>query len=215
MARKRTRFARLKRALKLAGGVAKPGSELDNFIKFENGDETHKIKVTNKVPAAKRKRVGIALYPFNITPGATPGAADRYRATITIYSNEGRANVGLTDANLGYFALNKTNNAGDNYFPAQLIIFVPGEGESEETSAITKKKYKRKNGKSYTIPFGRAASAITEGEETRRTFLAQEAKKGVGSIKASSVSYNPEEFSNAKQDLESALSAPAEGGGNG
>lgn len=198
MARKRQRFSRLKAALKLAGGGAAAGSALANFKDFQEG--RRKIEIQNKVPADKRGRRGVAILPFNIAAPANPGAGDRYRTTITIYSNEGRGTLSLSNAELGYDALEAGNQSTEDFYAARLIVFVPTSGESTPTSAVTGKEYKRKNGKSYTIPFGRATDSAASAEETRRIVLAGKAKTG-GTSKATSVSYEPEYFGNARQDI--------------
>jgi hypothetical protein len=199
----RKRFGFLEKALKAAGGSPAPGSRLGNYKDFKN--DLRKIEVTKKLSAAERKRYAIALLPFNNTPPATPADEDRYRATITGYSNTGRTALTLTNAQLGYADIAGGNQTVE-FYPALLKVFVPSNAETptktEPTSGITGKKYTRTEGASYSIPFGRSEAAPTESEQARRLFLTIEAKTGNGTtIKATSVSYEPEEFGNAEADV--------------
>jgi hypothetical protein len=195
----------LERALKAAGGNVAPGSRLGNYKDFKEG--RRKIEVKKKLSKAERRKYAIALLPFNIAAPGSPAAEDRYRATITQYSDTGRkALTTLSEAKLGYAAIDNSNNTGSNFFPALLKLFVPTNAETPEitnpTSGVTGQRYSRIAGASYSVPFGRGGVAVADGEEKRRLALAVEAKTGNGStIKATGVSYEPEYFGNTQADV--------------
>lgn len=199
MPRRRQRFSSLERQFRESGGVAAPGSKLAGYIDFKSGKT--KIDVNVKLTAEQRKRFGFGVLPFNTPVAGTP---IRVAAPITAYSNTGRTDLGLSDAELGYADIDADTLQSENFYPALLRVFVPTAGAAKTTpiSAITKKEYTRTPGKSYSIPFGRAGGTpATDTEEVRKAALMTEAKNGNGSIKASSVSYEPEVFKVGKPDL--------------
>lgn len=192
MPRSKQRFSFLSRALKAAGGTAEAGSRLAGYKDFKDGKRS--ITVEQKISKAERTRYAIALLPFGINLPGSVTNEDRYRATITNYSNAARTGLGLNDSALGYTAIDAANEVNPNYYPAQLRCFIPsGETKTQPTSGVTGKKYSRTPGKSVTIPFGRGGSQAADSEQTRRLVLAGIAK-GTTAGKASSVSYVPEYF---------------------
>lgn len=203
--RKRPRFSFLDRALKAAGGSPAAGSRLGNYKDFKEGRRT--IEVTNRLTPAERKKYAIALIPFNKIAPATPTAADRYRTTITQYSDTGRRSLTtLTNVELGFSDPDTLNESDGGYYPAILRLFVPSSATdpvvSNPISQITGERYSRTEGKSFTIPFGRKAADVNQTEEVRRKALAEAAKTGNGSnIKATGVSYEAEYFANTPDDV--------------
>ena len=207
MPRRRQRFADLEKQFRQSGGQAAPGSALAKYIDWKSGKT--KIRVTQKLTVAERKRYGYAILPFGLSVGTNPTAADRYAAPITVYSNTGRAALGLTDNKLGYDALSGATIQDDNFFPALIRAFVPNNPSAAPltpTSAITGKEYSRRPGKSYGIPFGRTISSVVDkktgtaetalenvDEEDVRAAVAKQARDG-GTVKATSVSFEPEIF---------------------
>lgn len=201
MPRRRQRFSDLEKQFRESGGVAAPGSKLAGYIEFKAGRS--KIDVNVRLTAAQRKRFGFGVIPFNLPVAATPV---RVAAPITAYSNDGRTDLGLTDADLGYANIDANTAQLENFYPALLRCFVPTAGATPLTpiSAITKKEYRRIPGRSYSIPFGRAGGTpATDTEETRKAALITEAKAGAGTNKATGVSYEPEVFKVGKPDLAS------------
>lgn len=197
--RRRQRFSDLERQFRESGGVAAPGSRLAGYIDFKQGKS--QIKVTQKLTSAQRKRFGFGVLPFNLAVDTT--TPERYTAPITAYSNGIRAEIGLTNTNLGYVNIDGTTVQSENFYPALLRVFIPTAGATPLTpiSAITKKEYTRTPGRSGSIPFGRAGGTPgTDVEETRRADLATAAKNNAG-VKATSVSYDPEVFKVGKPDL--------------
>lgn len=200
----RPRFSFLERALKAAGGTPAAGSRLGNYAEFKKGNRA--IEVSKKLSPAQRKRYAIALVPFNKTPADTT-AEKKYRTTITQYSNEGRKLLTtLTDTKLGFFEIAAGNQPGNGYYPAILRLFVPTNAETptktNPTSGITGQKYSRTAGASYTVPFGRLGSDLTQGEEVRRLELIEDAKTGNGADKkATGITCEPEYFANAQADV--------------
>lgn len=201
MPRRRQRFSDLERQFRESGGTAAPGSRLAGYIAFKRGES--QIKITKKLTAEQRKRFGFAVLPFNKPVSATPTPADRLAAPITAYSNTGRIALGLTDTDCGYANVSETTQQSPNFYPALLRVFVPSSTVPlTPLSAVTKKEYNRIPGSSYGIPFGRlSAQAATDTEEVRRAALANAARGAGGSLKASSVSYEPEVFKSGRANL--------------
>lgn len=73
----------------------------------------------------------------------------------------GLAAVGLTDTALGLEDIDDTPAPGSSYeliggySPAKAVIFLPGTGSNLTVSRITGVSYKKRNGATYTLPFGK------------------------------------------------------------
>lgn len=214
MPRRRQRFADLERLYRESGGVAAPGSKLAGYIEFKQGRS--QIKVEQKLTAEQRKRVGYAVLPFSLSVPGTPDPADRYAAPITNYSNGGRRLLNLSDRDCGYENIVAATKQEENFYPALIRCFVAsGATVTTPISAVTKHEYNRIPGRSYSIPFGRTISSVTDAktgaaettvddvdQEDVRTSLSL-AAKGAG---AKSVSFEPEVFKTGKPDLASPVS---------
>lgn len=197
MPRKRPRFADLEKQFRQAGGVAAPGSALAKFIDFKSGKTKVERRKTTKLTAAERKRYGISLMPFNLDFPEAPTQANRYIASITGWSQEGRKALALTDADLGYgkqTVANVTAQTEAAYYPALLRPSVPtGAAAREVTSSITGNKVNYVEANAYSIPFGRTtAGGAADSEEERRNVLTGVAKNATKAPR--SVGYEPEVF---------------------
>lgn len=198
MPRHRSRFSDLEKQFRQSGGVAAPGSSLAKYIDFKSGKTKIERRKATKLTAAERKRYGVSLLPFNLDVPADVTQADRYIASITGWSQEGRKALGLTDAQLGYAKQVVGGVAAqteDAYYPALLRPSV-GTGAEPKTgaiSSITGNKYTYVEANAYSIPFGRTTTGgAADSEEERRDLLAGIAK---GATKAPrSVGYEPEVF---------------------
>lgn len=211
MPRRRSRFADLERQFRESGGVAAPGSKLAGYIEFKAGRS--QIEVKQKLTAEQRKRVGYAIIPFSLSVPTTPAADDRYAAAITNYSNGGRRLLNLSDNDCGYQNIVAATQQDEVFYPALLRCFVASSTTLETpTSAVTKKEYSRIPGRSYSIPFGRTMSDVTDAkteaaesslndvdQEDVRVSLVLQAKAGG----AKSVSFEPEVFKTGKPNLQS------------
>jgi len=214
MPRRRSRFSDLERLYRESGGVAAAGSKLAGYIEFKQG-RSH-IKVEQKLTAEQRKRVGYAILPFSLSVPATPNADDRYAAPITNYSNTGRRSLNLSDRDCGYENIVAATTQADNFYPALIRCFVASSTTAATPiSAVTKHEYNRIPGRSYSIPFGRTMSSVTDAktgaaestlddvdQEDVRGSLTLQAKAGG----AKSVSFEPEVFKTGKADLASPAS---------
>ncbi|PIG94587.1 hypothetical protein [Gloeocapsopsis sp. IPPAS B-1203] len=215
MPRRRQRFAALERQFRESGGQAAAGSRLAGYIDFKTGKTS--IKVSRVLTAEQRKRFGYAILPFGLSVSATPSPSERYAAAITAYSNSGRRDLGLSDNECGYDNIGEETTQDDNFYPALIRCFIPsGTTVETPTSAITRKEYRRRPGRSISFPFGRTVTSVVdaktgEAESTLnnvdqldvRKGLAQKAKNGNGTNKALSVSFEPEAFKVGKPDLAS------------
>lgn len=203
MPRRRQRFSNLEAEFRSVGGIAAPGSRLDKYIQFKTG----KTKVDRRkatLTAAQRTRFGVSLLPFNIDAPETVTQDARYESSITAYSNTGRTELGLSDAELGYGGVTiegKTAKSDPSYYPALLRPAIRGAVEDKTaTSSITGTQYYYKEHRLLGIPFGRTtATAKADSEEDRRTVLARAAK--AGATKAASVGYDPEVWRGKKTPL--------------
>lgn len=73
----------------------------------------------------------------------------------------GLAAVGMTDAKLALEDVAENPAVGtsyepiDGFSPARAVIFLPGTGSVTTVSRITAASYKKRNGATYTLPFGK------------------------------------------------------------
>ncbi|WP_375470981.1 hypothetical protein [uncultured Nostoc sp.] len=208
MPRRRQRFADLERQFRESGGTAAPGSRLAGYIDFKKGINT--IEVTKKLTSAQRKRYGFAILPFGVTPeDSTP---TRYAAAITAYSNTGRIALNVTNSKAGYETIDGSTEQSENFYPALLRVFVKSsDTKTNPISGITKKKYSRTPGSSFSFPFGRTLTTVTDSktgatESTIDKVDAEDVRKSLSNFvktqpNVTSVSYEPEVFRIGKQDL--------------
>jgi hypothetical protein len=184
-------FSDLERMAKKAGLQAAAGSPLGNYLAYKAGTRKKEMrKTTGKPTAAERKRMGIAVIPFN-KPVVT-GPLGYYSTTITVWSANGRTAMGLSDLELGYAAPTGVSDSSD-FFPA--IIKPVRRLSTTPTNAgaisgITGEKYDYYATNSYSVPFGRRAANPTDTEETRRADLSDAAKSATPP--AHTVGYEPE-----------------------
>lgn len=215
--RRRRRFSDLERLFRESGGTAEPGSRLAGYIDFKKGINRVKQRQERKLTAAQRKRYGYAILPFGVSPGATPGPEDRYAAPITAYSNDHRRSAGLSDAELGYADVVAVTRQQDIFFPALCKFFINFGTPLSPVSGVTKKEYKRKDGRSITVPFGRTVTNTTDEktgavettvndvdyEDMRSSLALQLKNKVVDNNIITSVSFEPEIWRTGRPDLAS------------
>ena len=185
-------FADLERMSKLAGLQAAAGSVLGNYLDYKAGKRKKVSRKTTTLNANQRRRVAISLIPFN--KAVVTGAAGRYSTTITRWSADARAGLGVTDADLGYADTTGVNDSSD-FFPAILrpSVRINPDAPSTPASGITGKEYKYYETNNYTIPFGRTtAGAATDTEESRRAALVTDMKDASNTTQAHTVGYEPE-----------------------
>lgn len=213
MPRRRQRFADLERQFRESGGTAAPGSRLAGYIDFKKG--VNRIEVKQKLTAAQRRRYGFAILPFGVTPEDT--TPTRYAAAITAYSNAGRTALTLSDAKLGYATIDSATEQSENFYPALLRVFVKSsDTKANPTSGVTQKKYSRTPGSSFSFPFGRTITSVTDSktgvtESTIDKVDAEDVRKSLSTFLKSnattnnvtSVSFEPEVFKVGKPDLAS------------
>lgn len=217
--RRRRRFSDLEKQFRESGGTAAPGSRLAGYIDYKKGINKVEIRDTRKLTAAQRKRYGYAIVPFGLTVPATVTSGDRYAASITAYSNQYRKEAGLTDNELGYQDIVGATIQSEIFFPALCRFFINFGTTLSPTSGIVKKEYKRKDGRTITVPFGRTMSDVTDATtgateatlddvdyQDVRTSLALALKgKVVGGTTnvITSVTFEPEVWKVGKSDLAS------------
>lgn len=184
-------FSDLERMAKKAGLQAAEGSPLGNYLAYKAGKRKKEMrKTTGKPTAAERKRMGIAVIPFN--KPVVAGPLGYYSTTITVWSANGRTQFGLSDADLGYAEPTGVSDSSD-FFPAIIkpvrrLSTTPTAANAK--SGITGEEYAYYATNSYSIPFGRRRANATDTEETRRADLSDQAK--TGTTPAYTVGYEPE-----------------------
>lgn len=207
MPRRRQRFSDLERQFRESGGVAAPGSRLAGYIAFKKGES--KIKVEQKLTAAKRKRFGFAIIPFGLDPDTTTPI--RYAAGLTAHSNDGRKALLVTDNKVGYENIGVATVQSENYYPALLRVFVKSsDTKTTPKSAVTQKEYSRTPGNAYSFPFGRTITDTVDADGVAKSTInsvdAEDVRKALTTFvktkpNVTSVSYEPEVFKVGKQDL--------------
>ena len=217
MPRRRQRYSNLLAKLRDEGGSApSPGDDDEgrvyNFYKFLLGASSNKITQTNKMPDEGRKRFKVGLYPFAVTP-ATTDATSRYIGYISAYSLLGlKTRVSGTEAMFGHNPSDEGGEVNDAYYPALFKVSYSKSGAAtidNKTSAITKDTYKYVPKRTFSIPFGRATTSITDSQtgaaETQISnvdeldslkSITEEVKKGTGDSAPLGISYDPEVFKN-------------------
>lgn len=201
MARRKRRFSRLNEMYRAARGeVENAAPELKNYGDFLKG--VRKIKQTQVVSSADRRRYGVAIVPFNVYISGTPDATDRLIASITKYSNDGRKStaVGLSDADLGYESIDESTGDNPAFYPALIRFFVKtsaGTAPGSKVSDITGTPYTRFAGKSFSVPFGRTSDTTQAEEEVRKSIVV----KLRASASVTGISYEPELFRTSRPVL--------------
>lgn len=215
--RRRNRFSRLEQQFRESGGTAAPGSKLAGYIDFKRGVNRIDIREARRLTAAQRRRFGFAVLPFGLSTPATPGADDRYAAPITAYSNQYRVVAGLTNAELGYDDIVGATNQADNFFPAICRFFINFGTVLTPLSGVTRKEYRRKDGRSISVPFGRTITNVTDQkagtaeatvddvdyEDMKSSLSLQLRNKVVEGGIITSISFEPEIWRVGKPDLAS------------
>jgi hypothetical protein len=200
MPRNKRQFSFLERALKVAGATPTAGSTLDNYLKFKTGVNKRN---SGKIPADARKLVSYSLAPFGGPDAvAATTAAKRYRANLSKFSNDWRKGAGaISNAEIGYDTNDPLNQIDSSYYPAQMKVFVPDGGATAtattKISGITKRSYKSKPGKSYTLPFGAAVTKTDQNEYREQMKVLGDKAKAVG---ATSVTFVPEEWTSPSKE---------------
>lgn len=210
MPRRRPRFSDLERQFRESGGTAAPGSRLAGYIDFKKGVNT--IEVTKKLTSAQRKRYGFAILPFGVSPEDT--TPTRYAAAITSYSNAGRLALEVTNPKVGYETIDGATEQSENFYPALLRVFVKtSDTKTNPISGVTKKKYSRTPGSTFSFPFGRTITSVVDSATNATESVidkvdAEDVRNSLAVFvrtkpNVASVSYEPEVFKIGKQDLAS------------
>lgn len=200
MSRNKRQFSFLERALKVSGIAPTPGSVLDNYLKFKAGDNKRNAGV---IPADARKAIGYSIVPFGGPDSALATTPDkRYKANLSKFSNDWRVGAGaISNADIGYDVIDPLNRSASNYYPAQMKAFVPANGPAtvavSKISGITKRSYKSKPGKSYTLPFGAIVTKTNQNEYREQMSALSLKAKAAG---ASSVTFVPEEWTSPEKE---------------
>lgn len=199
MPRNKRQFSFLERALKVSGIAPTAGSVLDNYLKFKSGVNKRNAGV---IPADARKAVVYSVVPFGGPDGEKATTPDkRYRVNLSKFSNDWRKGQGsISNGDIGYDVVDPLNQIASNYYPAQIKAFVPDVANSSPTtkiSGITKRSYKSRAGKSYTLPFGAIVSKTGQNEyREQMSILGAKAKAGG----ATSVTFVPEEWTSPEKE---------------
>lgn len=162
------RFSDLDKALRYirvgegqnARSVPPAGSPLETYQKYKKGDLI-----------VEYPRTGTDSNPGNIitaviNPFAVPAGPDNL--TIVAFSDRARREV--PGSNLLTACKHTTPlpdplpEARAGFIPAKVTIFVPEEGTSPKTSKLTGIDYRKRNGASYTYPYGKSTGTPNESQ---------------------------------------------------
>lgn len=228
MARRKPRYSRLREKLREENGVPQAGSKTYEFFRFLTGQRS--ITQANKVSGNAKKRVKIGLHPFAVTPtGTTPG--DRFIGYISLYSLKGlRTRANADEADLGIFLISGGEDSESEYYPALIRASYSASGsttEDNKTSGVTGEQYSYTYKRTFSFPFGRAATtnivdAETGATETtindadeldvlRSTVQLLKDSSGTGDP-AITIAYEPEifKFVDAEEALDAQTAIPAD-----
>ena len=182
------RFSRLNAALKYlrnpTTNVAQDppaNSALAKYVEVKSGEKV--IEVDRSADSKPKSFEVIAVKPF----GLPTASEDKIETTISERTADGITAVGLSKANLGIDDDVTGALTLKGFQPAKAIVFdADGTTEANKVSGITGIKYNKKNGKSLTIPFGRASGRTSYFEQ--KSFL-------VGEIAAAdTITFKPEKM---------------------
>lgn len=200
MPRNKRQFSFLERALKVSGIAPTAGSVLDNYLKFKSGINKRNA---GKIPPDARKAISYSIVPFGGPGNETATTADkRYKVNLSKFSNDWRKGAGsISNADIGYDVIDPLNKVVSNYYPAQMKAFVPDGGAAaiatQKISGITKRSYKSKAGKSYTLPFGAIVTKTTQNEYREQMAILSTKATTAG---ATSITFVPEEWTSPEKE---------------
>lgn len=169
MPRRIQRYSRLLDKLRSTGGSFGDGDgEVQNFHRFLTGQR--KITVQNAISGEARKLVSVAILPFSSDIQATPDDSDRIAVTMSKYSYAGwdsRIKTQLSAAELGWAAPAAANSSAkeEDFYPALVKVSMTRAGEvanSNKVSGVTGKTYSYYAPRTFSVPFGRMLSGVTE-----------------------------------------------------
>ncbi|NJK27281.1 MAG: hypothetical protein HC925_00005 [Coleofasciculaceae cyanobacterium SM2_3_26] len=194
MARRQRRFSKLFETLRSLKGTSpdpEKAAEIANFKQYLDGNRKITIK---PIDPKKYELREASIAPFNLQLAAAGAItnAERYVVTFTEMSNAGLSSVGVTRTDLGMEPTHEDNVFSSNFYPALIRVFIPSGSGQTSTSAITGKSYKRRNGTSYTYPFGR--TTLQSAEQEARAALTIDIKGARPENAKATVSYEPEIF---------------------
>lgn len=170
----------------------KKGQQGEKLTAFKNW-RAEGPAATFTAPAMPARGAAIkkALLPFYT------GSADITTFAVVKVSGRaygGIAAVGMSDLKLALGDIDDTPADGvsyeyvDGFSPAKAVIFLPGTGSTTTLSRITSKNYKKRNGATYTLPFGkRELSGARDQKGMRGRILG-------GVIAGASVSFKEESY---------------------
>lgn len=153
------RFKILRTAIrKYKAPVSTPGTPFYVFDQFDKGLADFHPEQPDRGAQEERKA----------KPFAVPATSDPYviQRSSTRALETGLASTGLSLADLAVSDVLAADTVTDNpnYIPAKIVVFNP-TGTTRDVSAaqnkVTGTPYKRRNGSSYTLPFGQGATPGT------------------------------------------------------
>lgn len=181
----RQRFRDLQDSIK----KGQQGARLTNFKEWRA--EGASADTTAPAMPARGSAIKKALLPFYT------GSADLLTHAVIKISGRaygGIAAVGMSDTKLSLEEINESPPDGTSYeyiggfSPAKAVIFLPGTGSNTTVSRITKASYKKRNGSSYTLPFGKRDLAGARDQKGMRGRILG------GIITGASVSFKEESY---------------------
>ncbi|MEH1887421.1 hypothetical protein [Nostoc sp.] len=145
------------------------GTELHKYWELATGKR--KLDYTRAAGSKPGKLVAAKIHPFGINPPATTPPP-----TLIKYSNRahGAMSAQVGDAaDLNHITTSDVDpiNRGRKFRAATITIFNPTGTETPATSKTLGTAYKKREGASYSFPFGTNASGALAYDEVRRDLL--------------------------------------------
>ncbi|MBD2495004.1 hypothetical protein [Nostoc sp. FACHB-280] len=161
------------------------GTKLHEYWELATGKK--KLTYTRSASSKPGKKVGAKIHPFSIDVPATNPVA-----TLVKYSNRAQGVISThigAASDLNHITADGTDSITRRGFKAATItVFNPTGTETATTSKVLGGSYKKREGASYTFPFGSNATNTIAYAEVRADLLSKAlAKNG-----DASVTFNPE-----------------------
>jgi len=157
-----------------ATGTALPeppaGTKLHEYWELATGNR--RLTYTRSASSKPGKKVAAKIHPFGVNPPATNPPT-----TLVKFSNRANGVIGThigADTDLNHVANDGVDSITRKGFkPATITVFNPTGTETSSTSKVLGGSYQKREGASYTFPFGTNATASLAYSEVRADLLAK------------------------------------------
>lgn len=192
------RFSRLKYAVKLLEGTTPPaGSALANFLLFQAGNPEYTPKPAAGAVEPRGGSIIRGVSPFGKPIGTANANSEKVSLSGRAFNQVTAVGLDATGTGTNNLNLLETFNNSGNFEAAKITVFLGASGAGELTrSTILRTQYRKRDGNSYTYPFGATGTAPNDHEQTKATALAAAiaAKDAADAANSYSCTFKPERF---------------------